>query len=199
MPSPQFTPKSRGPILQLSPTWAPPWGSRTRRIPSPPITAPNPKCNTTRPSESVGGCLCSDRVIYRHYASEENNKYSFVLLRCASRRFLHIRYPNSKWGNSHVAPFRGAATPNLRYLSLPPNALQMGGEGEETSLTAPSPPRSSIHFACPDVEVVRSVRITLSGRSFLSSRSTCHVCSVVGEGWGGWALNPGTPSEPFGI
>ena len=153
VPSPQFTPKSRGPILQLSPTWAPPWGSRTRRIPSPPITAPNPKCNTTRPSESVGGCLCSDRVIYRHYASEENNKYSFVLLRCASRRFLHIRYPNSKWGNSHVAPFRGAATPNLRYLPSPKRRACRWRRGGRRLSPPPSPPCSSIHFACPDLEV----------------------------------------------
>lgn len=95
----------------------PPWGFRTRRIPSPLITLPplRPKVNSTRPSESVGGCLCSDRVI----SSALRVRKLYGLRSCASRRFLHTRYPNAKWGNPHHAPFRGAATPNPRYLPSP--------------------------------------------------------------------------------
>lgn len=84
---------------------------------------------TLNPSDSVG-CLGSDRAIV-FGTTRPKVKEKRKGLRSALRfeAVLPIRHPKAEWGNSHLAPRHGAASPNPRCST--PHRLRM-----RTSLTS---------------------------------------------------------------
>ena len=103
-----------------------------------------PKVNDARPSESVGGCLCSDRVIHRHCASENN-------MACAAALRGGFTHPISEhqMGELACCAVSRRRKPESSVPPFPPTLA----DGRRLS-PPPPPPLSSIHFACPDVEAL---------------------------------------------
>jgi hypothetical protein len=89
---------------------------------------------TLNPSESVG-CLGSDRAIVFGTTRPKVKENKRKGLRSALRfeAVLPIRHPKAEWGNSHLAPRHGAASPNPRGCACNTRRLRMR---MRTSLTS---------------------------------------------------------------